>query len=82
MFHHCRNLFHLTNHLNDFINFVQSKHSKNQQKKRQDPNVRKGCIESKKAEMRLNIEILPQELKKWDEKMMRFSDRKCKPTHF
>jgi site-specific recombinase XerD len=32
-------------------------------------------LNRKKAEMRLNIEILPQELNKWDEKMMRFSDR-------
>jgi site-specific recombinase XerD len=32
-------------------------------------------LNRKKAEMRLNIEILPHELKKWDEKMMRFSDR-------
>jgi len=32
-------------------------------------------LNRKKAEIRLNIEILPHELKKWDEKMMRFSDR-------
>lgn len=35
----------------------------------------KGCIGQEKAEMRLNIEIFPQELKKWDEKVMRFTDR-------
>ncbi len=32
-------------------------------------------LNRKKAEMRLNIEILPEQLNKWDEKTMRFIDR-------
>lgn len=32
-------------------------------------------LDRKKAEMRLNIEIQPAELQKWDEKTMRFNDR-------
>lgn len=32
-------------------------------------------LNRKKAEMRLNIEVLPEELKKWDERTMRFIDR-------
>ncbi len=32
-------------------------------------------LNRKKAEMRLNIELTPEELKKWDEKTMRFTDR-------
>ncbi|MBK6380858.1 MAG: hypothetical protein IPF72_14680 [Chitinophagaceae bacterium] len=33
------------------------------------------ALNRKKAEMRLNIEVLPEELKKWDERTMRFADR-------
>lgn len=33
------------------------------------------ALNRKKAEMRLNIEVLPEELKKWDERTMRFVDR-------
>jgi wobble nucleotide-excising tRNase len=32
-------------------------------------------LNRKKAEMRLNIEVLPEELKKWDERIVRFIDR-------
>ena len=32
-------------------------------------------LNRKKAEMRLNIEVTPEELNKWDEKTMRFADR-------
>jgi hypothetical protein len=32
-------------------------------------------LDRKKAEMRLNIEVFPHELQKWDEKTMRFTDR-------
>jgi hypothetical protein len=33
------------------------------------------ALNRKKAEMRLNIDLLPEELKKWDERTMRFTDR-------
>ena len=32
-------------------------------------------LNRKKAEMRLNVEVLPDELKMWDERTMRFTDR-------
>ncbi len=32
-------------------------------------------LNRKKAELRLNIEVTPEELQKWDEKTMRYSDR-------